>query len=127
MEESPATTKSSIFIIEDDEPIGEVLKELLVDEGYDVHTAENGDVALKILQEGTYVPDLILLDLMMPVMDGVEFRKAQLKDDRLSRIPVVLMSADKNVQIRLQELKGEDCIKKPLSVDTLLQVVSKYC
>jgi CheY-like chemotaxis protein len=119
--------KNSIFIVEDDQPISEVLEELLVGEGYRVSLARNGDEALRFLRNAKELPDLILLDLMMPVKDGMEFRKEQLEDPRLAQIPVIVMSADRNVDQKLLEMQGNAYIRKPLSIEQLINAVSKYC
>src|SRR5215212_2491309 len=85
--------RGDVMVVEDDFTIRETLRELLEDEGYRVTQASNGAEALACLRtNGT--PRLILLDLMMPVMDGVEFRRALQKDPRLSDIPMVVLSAD---------------------------------
>lgn len=102
----------SILIIEDDLEIREVLKEILSVSSYDVQTVSNGKLALEHLQQAMKLPDLILLDLMMPVMNGWEFSKEIQKDPKLSRIPVILLSAFN------EQVKDIPCIafvKKPIS------------
>lgn len=81
-----------LLIIDDDDGITEALTDLLIDAGYHVETACNGEAALRRLEDPPPV-DVILLDLTMPVMDGFEFRRRALQDDRLRDIPVIVMSA----------------------------------
>lgn len=81
-----------LLIVDDDDGITEALTELLVDAGYHVETACDGQAALRRLEAPPPV-DAILLDLTMPVMDGFEFRRRALQDDRLRDIPVIVMSA----------------------------------
>ena len=82
-----------ILVIEDDTDIREALVFLLESEGYEVAAAENGKAALDLLSQGRN-PELILVDLFMPVMDGLTFRKKQLGRPEIAKIPVILMSAD---------------------------------
>ena len=81
-----------ILIVDDDGPIREALVEVLAKEGFELDQAENGRKALQLLHDHVR-PDVILLDLTMPVMNGCEFRQAQLADAELASIPVVVMSA----------------------------------
>jgi CheY-like chemotaxis protein len=83
----------TILIIDDDASIRELLVEVLEEEGYPVQSASNGEEALSILRTLPKLPKLILLDLMMPVMDGWAFRQEQLQDPLLIGIPVVVLSA----------------------------------
>src|SRR4051812_3289101 len=81
-----------VLLVEDDEPIRTSLQMLLEDKGYRVLTATNGKTALELLRNGD-PPNVILLDLMMPVMTGSAFLEALRNDVELSRIPVIIMSA----------------------------------
>lgn len=81
-----------ILIVEDDRDIRDVLAEILAEEGYQVLAAEDGAEGLRRLAEGP-TPDLILLDLMMPRMDGYQFREEQRKNPEWSPIPLVLLTA----------------------------------
>ena len=81
-----------ILIVEDDEDLREMMAQLLALEGFKAETAANGREALAYLALGDR-PDVILLDLMMPVMDGWEFRRQQVTDPALAAVPVVVLSA----------------------------------
>jgi CheY-like chemotaxis protein len=117
--------RNGILVIEDDEPIRSILVCLLIDEGYNVRFAANGREGLGVLHSGFY-PEVILLDLMMPVMDGLEFRDAQMADPDLSAIPVVVMSADANVASKSLNSGIENYLKKPLDIDNFLGVIGRF-
>jgi CheY-like chemotaxis protein len=116
----------SILIVEDDADIREALAEILRDEGHEVQGAPNGQQALHVLRDGP-LPALILLDLMMPVMNGWQFRQAQRQDPVLAPIPVVVISAD-GAALRESTLMGASgFLQKPIELDELLAVVARYC
>jgi len=113
-----------ILLVEDDDALRQVLAEVLVDEGYRVDSAANGQAALDHLKESPASPDLILLDLVMPVMDGWAFRDAQRHDQRLSRIPTVILSASFPPDSpRMRALGAEVVLSKPVSIDRLMRAV----
>jgi CheY-like chemotaxis protein len=114
---------SSILIVEDCDEIRIDLAELLRDEGYDVVTARHGAEALDLLDAGP-APSVILLDLMMPVMDGWQFRKMQLGKPTLASIPVVLLTGSNNAQQHARDLNAAGCVQKPFDFDQLLSTVS---
>lgn len=112
----------SILIVEDDEGVGPSIAHLLRDEGYDVEVATNGREALDRLKHAP-LPSLILLDLMMPAMDGIEFRVRQLADARIASVPVILMSARPDVAMRARQLLVDDFLAKPMNFEELLHIV----
>ncbi|HWE26899.1 MAG TPA: response regulator [Polyangia bacterium] len=112
----------SILIIEDDDGVRESLADILREEGYLVEVANGGEAALRRLTERP-TPTLILLDLMMPQMDGVDFRRRQLADAELSKIPVVIISARPDVADQAQRLHADAFLRKPMSFEELLHVV----
>jgi CheY-like chemotaxis protein len=116
-----------VFIVEDDFDIREVLSELLTDEGYAVAGAANGRDALQSLTGGAPQPKLILLDLMMPVMSGSEFIAEQRRRAELAAIPVVVVSADSNLQQKAASLGANGSLRKPIEIDRLLATVKRYC
>src|SRR5262249_47802927 len=111
-----------ILIVEDDEGVQYALANLLREEGYDVETANDGVQALKRLADGP-PPSLILLDLMLPEMDGIEFRARQLADRQYARIPVVVVSARPDVRETAARLGAAGDLPKPMGVEELLETV----
>ena len=112
-----------VLVVEDDTDIRETVQQILESEGYLVHTATNGKEAieaLKLIAE----PCLILLDLMMPVMNGWEFLKERQKNNMLSSLPVVVVSA---VDYQAKSLTADQVVRKPPDIDLLLKLVSQYC
>jgi CheY-like chemotaxis protein len=97
---------------------------LLEIEGFAAFTASNGREALEYLRSHE-CPDLILLDLMMPVMDGWEFRREQQRDGDLADVPVIVLSALD--QARAVDVEAMAVLKKPLDFDRLLEMVRRYC
>ncbi|MFL5262818.1 MAG: response regulator [Anaeromyxobacteraceae bacterium] len=118
------TPKGEVLVVEDDFAIRETLRELLEDEGYEVSWASNGREALELLAHRA--PRVILLDLMMPVMDGWEFRVAQQRDPALARIPVVVISADHGLDQKVAALAVDGWLAKPFELDALLTTVRRY-
>lgn len=115
-----------ILVIEDDEPVRESIAQLLRDEGFEVETAGNGREALDLLRRTSTLPSVILLDLMMPVMDGWTFRTEQLADPRLAAIPIVVLSATHDLSRRARELHAEAVLQKPFDASRLLDVVAHH-
>jgi CheY-like chemotaxis protein len=116
--------RSTIFIVEDDVDTREMLGRFLELEGYAVETASNGRQALDRL--GTGVPVcVIVLDLMMPVMDGWQFRSEQVKSQELAGIPVIVVSAAG--RDRLQQIEADAYLPKPVDLDELLKRISQFC
>ena len=106
-----------VLIVEDDDDTREMMSTLLRDSGYIATTARNGLEAFRQLDVQT--PDLILLDIQMPVMDGWEFRTLQRRDDRYSHIPVIALTAvfdPLEVAFKL----GIRCLQKPVDVEEVL-------
>jgi CheY-like chemotaxis protein len=116
----------SILVVDDDPDIRDSLTEVLGEEGYRVRGACNGREALEVLQAHTR-PSLILLDMMMPEMDGWSFREEQQKNPDLASIPVVILSAHGNVRDAALALGAADYLRKPLSIDSLLEIAERYC
>src|SRR5579871_3460002 len=120
-EEKGAVTKHlTILLIEDDSDIRGALKELLETEGYGIVATENGRSALERLCSGAR-PDLIILDLRMPVMDGWEFRTLQKADPTLADIPIIALSADGSP--KAAAIDAHAYLRKPVSADALLAAI----
>jgi two-component system chemotaxis response regulator CheY len=123
-----AQAPSYILVVDDDVAIREALEAVLEDEGYVVQSAANGREALALLRAGEGPPAVILLDLMMPVMNGWEFRAAQQDDPILAQIPVVVISADRDVAAKAAALQVPRYLAKPVNLDVLLDMVrAHYC
>jgi CheY-like chemotaxis protein len=115
-----------LLLVEDDLDIRETLAEMLIEEGYDVVTASDGREGLERLRSmGT--PCLVLLDLMMPIMDGWQMRAAMLADPTIADIPVVVFSGAADLDTAVASMRVADHVTKPMSGDALLEVVRKYC
>jgi len=114
----------TVFIIEDDVDTRDMLARFLELEGYRVEAAANGRQALDRLSSGA-AACVIVLDLMMPVMDGWEFRKHQVEDARLKDIPTIVVSAAG--RDRLARISANAYLSKPVDMDELLEHVSQYC
>lgn len=117
--------KKTILIIDDDQGIREAVQEFLEMEGFLVKTAVNGEDGLRVLRQMR--PDLILLDLMMPTMNGFEFRERQLAEQIEVDVPLVLMSADSQIEKKQAQAGILDCLRKPMDVNELLDKLHKYC
>ncbi|MGE0527868.1 MAG: response regulator [Bdellovibrionales bacterium] len=116
--------KQRILIVEDDDDIGKSLRILLEGEGYQVEIARNGRLALNFLKEVQEVPSLILLDLMMPEMDGFQFRAEQKRHPRLAKIPVIIMSAAGQIEANTERLGANGSLRKPLDIDDVLTAIA---
>jgi CheY-like chemotaxis protein len=114
----------TVLLVEDDETIRVSAAELLRDDGFTVLEATNGHDALTLLRTDDALPDVILLDLTMPVMDGFAFRSEQLADPRLSRIPVIIISATKDASSR-QKLDVDEFVAKPFDGSKLLDAIGR--
>lgn len=120
--------RKHILIVEDSPDLHELLSELFETEGYAISHAYDGRQALERLRAlgDQELPSLILLDIMMPVMDGIEFRAEQRRDPRLRDIPVVVMTADSSVNAREAGLGVADFFRKPITdVGRLLASVER--
>lgn len=119
-----AVREHLVMVVDDDDDIRETLAGLLEDEGYAVAAFATGRDALAALREGL-APRVILLDLMMPVMDGAEFRREQLADPKLAPIPVVLVTAA-GLE-RVDRADFPEVLRKPLKIDRVLEVIAEHC
>ena len=115
-----------ILVVEDDIELRDALGQLLEAEGYVVEYALDGGEALDRL-EVPEPPCLILLDLMMPRVDGWQFRAAQVRNPRMAAIPVIVCSGAGNVGDKAASLGIPSYLQKPLDPDALLDLVRRYC
>ncbi len=111
--------KRHILVVDDDMINREILSNILLSE-YEVHTAENGQEALDILKAGDCSFSLILVDLLMPVMDGFEFIKILKDDDSLRSIPIIVMTSEKDAEVRSIKLGAADFITKPYDMPDVI-------
>ncbi len=115
---------ATLLIVDDDEAIRETLRELLEAEGYDVRTACNGLEAIRVLNEMSCQPCLVLCDLRMPIMNGDEFIQTIKSDETKKNIPVAIISAAQNAS----SIKNADIlIKKPFSIEEVLAKIQEFC
>ena len=112
-----------VLVTDDDPSIQGFLAEALADEGYEVRTASNGREALAILRE--WRPDLILLDLMMPEMDGWAFRVAQRTMPDVSDVPVIVLSATRDLATKARDLEPAQIFSKPFDLEALLGTIER--
>lgn len=113
----------NIMVIEDDQGIREILKLALTFNGYETTCAENGKEALELLKTSTK-PELILLDQIMPVMDGHNFIRELRSKEKFQNTPVVVMSASKPLDF---EGYVQGFINKPIELSELFKVAEHYC
>lgn len=116
-----------VLLVEDDIDVREAIVEILEDHDYQVRGVSNGAEALQVLRAKGVVPCVILLDIMMPVMDGTEFRDRQLADPELRSIPVIVLSAQGNARAVAANMKATTFLPKPVDMDALLGAVATYC
>jgi CheY-like chemotaxis protein len=121
-----STTDECILLVEDDTDIREEMAGLLESEGYTVAQARNGQDALEQLKS-IPKPCVILLDLMMPVMNGWDFRQQQLADPALKEIPTVIVSGAAQALQEARTLHATAFLQKPFEIEPLLDVIEQYC
>ncbi len=114
-----------VLVIEDDTATRDLLATYLQLEGFAVDTAANGAEGLQHMRRER--PCVVLLDLMMPVMNGEQFRAAQLEEPALAEVPVVCISAVYDAERRARLMHARACIGKPLDMDRVVDVVRSQC
>ena len=115
---------STVLLVEDDPDVSEALSIALEVFGVGVQRAFNGLAAMNLLQQGLR-PSVILLDLMMPVMDGQEFRQRQQADPALAGIPVVVLTAQPVSDAVMQKMAVAVWLRKPVDIEVLLHAVER--
>ncbi|MFW5966182.1 MAG: response regulator [Persicimonas sp.] len=113
-----------VLVVEDEENVRESVAALLEVEGLEVITADNGARALALLRSEPDV-SLIILDLMMPQMDGWAFRARQLNQPELRDIPVVVLSGAREIDREVKEMEPEAVLRKPVSIQELLDILDE--
>ena len=112
---------ASVLVVDDDFDICEVYGEALADCGYHVTTARNGREALRHLEQATTVPDVIIVDWMMPIMDGRELITEIRRRPRFARTPIVMMTANRGLPL----VDGTTQLYKPFSLEVLCEIVQE--
>ena len=112
------STTREVLVVDDDPDSRTLLTLALSGAGYDVATAQNGQEALRAAR--SHRPDVILLDLAMPVMDGFAFRAAQLQDPELAGIPVLCVSGRHDAAEAARDLGLDACLEKPFCLDDVV-------
>ncbi len=113
-----------MLVVEDEDAVGQVVADVLADEGYDVRRARNGREGLELLRE--WRPQLILLDLMMPEMDGRSFRARQRQlGGSIAAVPVIVLSAAHEARARAGELEAVEAISKPFDLDEVVAAAGR--
>jgi DNA-binding response OmpR family regulator len=113
-----------ILVVEDDPDILKLMEAALADAGYRVTTAEDGAEALASARRDR--PDLIVLDLMLPRMNALQFRAEQRRDPALADVPIVCLSAMSHAETVAMELGTDGCLPKPIDFDRLLAVIRRH-
>jgi CheY-like chemotaxis protein len=118
--------QKNVLVIDDDHDIRDLVVFYLNSHGYQASGVSNGEEAITQLQTGDRT-DLIILDLMMPIMDAWEFRQLQQQDPAIGQIPVVLISATDEVSYEVGPLEAAGFIRKPIDFAHLLATVGQHC
>jgi CheY-like chemotaxis protein len=123
MSDLASSHRCSVLIVDDDADVRELLRIALTADGYYAAGVEHGRAALNYLRSHADTC-IILLDLMLPVMDGVHFRMAQLRDRSLAWIPVIVMSGGPGSDRQARELGARQLVRKPLDLDQIKHALS---
>ena len=120
------SAERAVLVVDDDLDIREALTDLLTDRGFRVMSAANGREALRLLRGLKDAPSVILLDLMMPIMDGYGFLEEHGKDSALARIPVAIITAGHGVDLDRID-NAAPIVPKPINVPRLFSVIDGLC
>jgi two-component system OmpR family response regulator len=112
-----------VLVVEDDPSLRDIVADALRIEGYEVREAADGSMGLTLLRE--WRPDAIILDLMLPGVSGFGFRTGQLADPATAAVPVIVFSAQRNVEAWAESLQADAIIPKPFELDELLATVRR--
>ena len=124
--QSPRRRLPHLVVVDDEPSIREICVDVLSSEGYEVSTADNGREAVDLL--ASKPADLVLMDIMMPVLDGVTACKLLRENEQTRDIPVVIMSASHNIHSQISELQhmASAVVPKPFDFDELLNTVRRF-
>ena len=115
---------AGILLVEDDRDVRESIAEVLEEEGYRVTLAKTGVDAIEQLGKSHHLPTAIVLDLMMPVMDGWQFRKEQKQHPDIADIPLVVITATGKRPVLVD---AAELVMKPLDLNRLFEAIERYC
>lgn len=117
-----------ILTVDDDEDIRIALSDMLQEEGFETIWAKNGQIALDYLNAlpDKELPDLVLLDFMMPIMNGQDFFLEKQKVPRLAHIPVVMMTANGNLINVMDKVEAPGYMSKPMDIATVIKLVKHF-
>ena len=118
----------TIFVVDDEEDTVELARMVLEYEGYQVFSASNGEEAIEFLKSSTKKPNLVLLDILMPKLNGLEVCRWIKNNDQLNKVPVLLFTAKvgKKDKIAGEEAGADAYINKPFSADDLISLIKKH-
>lgn len=120
-------TRGRILVVEDDPAIGQTIALILSEEGYTIATAGDGAAALVRLRVEPVLPNLIVLDLLMPALNGEQFLMARAQQRELRRIPVILLSAHPQIATVAQRWGVAGYFPKPFALEAFLTTVARIC
>jgi len=115
-----------LLVVEDSMYLQELNKEILEREGFEVSCVSDGKEALEYLRTTSSRPDLIVLDIQMPDMDGYEFRRTQLADGEIADIPVVVVTG-RSLDDELVDMRAKGVIPKTSGLNTFIEAVHRWC
>ncbi len=119
------TSPKQVLIVEDSADMQDLLKLILESKGYKTNCTSNGEEALAALNSGNPLPDVILLDLRMPIMDGYEFITRQRQIPKFKNIPVIVMSGDDDSKLTRSQANLENVLHKPLNMNSVIEAVGR--
>lgn len=118
---------TKVLVVDDDPDLVAVCSLVLEYEGYDIAVARNGVEAYKVLSEaGPNAPDVVLMDVMMPVMDGITVCKMVKRDPHTRDLPVIIMSASESLREQARNASADAVIAKPFDIDYLVSTVHQF-
>ncbi|MDA8244917.1 MAG: response regulator [Elusimicrobia bacterium] len=118
---------ATVLVVDDDKNVCDMISATLGAQGYDTVVAANGREALDYLKNSSNAPGLILLDLMMPEMNGWEFRKVQQQDPELAGIPVAIITGMPDMTGKAGAVGAVDVLTKPSRVEAITELASRFC
>jgi CheY-like chemotaxis protein len=122
----PRRGPGRVLVIDDDDGVRLVMRKQLQHAGFDVIAAASGAEGLAIMRADASIR-LVLLDMIMPLMDGWGVRQKQMEDPRLAQVPVIILTGAPLPTLVHEQLKAADYLLKPVGRDHLISVVSNYC